>query len=119
MSREHRDRRAWPHPTADTPTHDATAEPAGPAGLLAGKGVTGMGGMGGMPGRGRLPRGAGRDRGAGDRQGEHYDALVTLADGVVAQVVDILADSPGAWMLHRHNAFHMGAGMMTRLDYTT
>jgi FtsP/CotA-like multicopper oxidase with cupredoxin domain len=31
--------------------------------------------------------------------------------------VDVLADNPGAWMLHCHNAFHMEAGMMTRLDY--
>ena len=31
--------------------------------------------------------------------------------------VDVLADNPGAWLLHCHNAFHMEAGMMTRLDY--
>jgi FtsP/CotA-like multicopper oxidase with cupredoxin domain len=31
-------------------------------------------------------------------------------------VVDLLADSPGRWMLHCHNAFHMEAGMMTRLE---
>jgi multicopper oxidase len=33
--------------------------------------------------------------------------------------LDVRADNPGAWMLHCHNAFHMEAGMMTRLDYTT
>jgi multicopper oxidase len=33
--------------------------------------------------------------------------------------VDVLADNPGRWMLHCHNAFHMDAGMMTHLDYTT
>ncbi len=33
--------------------------------------------------------------------------------------VDVLADNPGPWMLHCHNIFHMEAGMMTRLDYTT
>jgi multicopper oxidase len=31
--------------------------------------------------------------------------------------VDLVADNPGRWMLHCHNAFHMDAGMMTRLDY--
>ncbi len=33
--------------------------------------------------------------------------------------VDLLADNPGSWMLHCHNAYHAEAGMMTRLDYTT
>jgi FtsP/CotA-like multicopper oxidase with cupredoxin domain len=33
--------------------------------------------------------------------------------------VDVAADNPGAWMLHCHNAFHMEAGMMTRLEYVT
>jgi multicopper oxidase len=33
--------------------------------------------------------------------------------------VDVRADNPGAWMLHCHNAFHMEAGMMTRLDYVS
>ena len=33
--------------------------------------------------------------------------------------VDLVADNPGRWMLHCHNAFHMEAGMMTRLEYTT
>jgi len=31
--------------------------------------------------------------------------------------VDVEADNPGSWMLHRHNADHAEAGMMTRLDY--
>lgn len=30
---------------------------------------------------------------------------------------DLLADNPGKWMLHCHNAYHAEAGMMTRLDY--
>jgi FtsP/CotA-like multicopper oxidase with cupredoxin domain len=34
-------------------------------------------------------------------------------------LVDVRADNPGNWMLHCHNAFHMEAGMMTRLDYAT
>jgi FtsP/CotA-like multicopper oxidase with cupredoxin domain len=31
--------------------------------------------------------------------------------------VDLVADNPGDWMLHCHNAYHQDAGMMTRLDY--
>ncbi|EGD54368.1 multicopper oxidase family protein [Gordonia neofelifaecis] len=30
--------------------------------------------------------------------------------------VDLVADNPGAWMLHCHNGYHMDSGMMTRLD---
>jgi FtsP/CotA-like multicopper oxidase with cupredoxin domain len=33
--------------------------------------------------------------------------------------VDFVADNPGAWMVHCHNAYHAEAGMMTRLEYTT
>lgn len=33
--------------------------------------------------------------------------------------VDLVADNPGSWMVHCHNAYHAEAGMMTRLDYTT
>ena len=32
--------------------------------------------------------------------------------------VDVVADNPGQWMLHCHNAYHQESGMMTRLDYT-
>lgn len=31
--------------------------------------------------------------------------------------VDLVADNPGSWMLHCHNAYHAESGMMTRLDY--
>jgi FtsP/CotA-like multicopper oxidase with cupredoxin domain len=31
--------------------------------------------------------------------------------------VDLVADNPGKWMVHCHNAYHAEAGMMTRLDY--
>lgn len=31
--------------------------------------------------------------------------------------VSLVADNPGKWMLHCHNAYHAEAGMMTRLDY--
>jgi FtsP/CotA-like multicopper oxidase with cupredoxin domain len=30
----------------------------------------------------------------------------------------MVADNPGSWLLHCHNAYHAEAGMMTRLDYT-
>jgi multicopper oxidase len=33
--------------------------------------------------------------------------------------VDLLADNPGKWMIHCHNAYHAEAGMMTRLEYAT
>jgi FtsP/CotA-like multicopper oxidase with cupredoxin domain len=32
--------------------------------------------------------------------------------------VDLVADNPGQWMVHCHNAYHAETGMMTRLDYT-
>jgi multicopper oxidase len=31
--------------------------------------------------------------------------------------VDVVADNPGEWMLHCHNAYHQEAGMMTSLSY--
>ncbi|MDP1877476.1 MAG: multicopper oxidase family protein [Actinomycetota bacterium] len=31
--------------------------------------------------------------------------------------VDLVADNPGKWMVHCHNAYHADAGMMTRLEY--
>lgn len=49
--------------------------------------------------------------------GARKDTLL-LAPMVRADV-DLVADNPGAWMLHCHNAYHAEAGMMTRLDYTT
>jgi len=33
-------------------------------------------------------------------------------------VVRLVADNPSIWMLHCHNGYHMGAGMMTTLNYT-
>lgn len=33
--------------------------------------------------------------------------------------VDLVADNPGRWMVHCHNAYHAEAGMMTRLEYLT
>lgn len=31
----------------------------------------------------------------------------------------LVADNPGTWMIHCHNAYHQEAGMMTTLNYTT
>jgi FtsP/CotA-like multicopper oxidase with cupredoxin domain len=42
-----------------------------------------------------------------------------LVPAMETVTVDVLADNPGRWMLHCHNAFHMEAGMMTRLEYRT
>lgn len=49
--------------------------------------------------------------GAGPRK----DTLLIPAMG--AADVDLLADNPGRWMIHCHNAYYAEAGMMTRLDY--
>ena len=52
-----------------------------------------------------------------DGGGARKDTVVVAP--MQAVTIDVLADNPGRWMLHCHNAFHMEAGMMTRLDYTT
>jgi multicopper oxidase len=31
----------------------------------------------------------------------------------------LVADNPGIWMLHCHNAYHQEAGMMTSLNYVS
>jgi FtsP/CotA-like multicopper oxidase with cupredoxin domain len=31
----------------------------------------------------------------------------------------LVADNPGIWMLHCHNGYHMDAGMMTTLNYSS
>jgi FtsP/CotA-like multicopper oxidase with cupredoxin domain len=51
------------------------------------------------------------------RFGARKDTVLVPAMSTVD--VDVAADNPGAWMLHCHNAFHMEAGMMTRLEYVT
>ena len=33
--------------------------------------------------------------------------------------VRLVADNPGIWMLHCHNGYHMDAGMMTTLNYSS
>jgi multicopper oxidase len=42
-----------------------------------------------------------------------------LVPPMAAFDVDFVADNPGSWMVHCHNAYHAEAGMMTRLDYLT
>lgn len=53
----------------------------------------------------------GRAGGTGPRK----DTLLVPAMGAAS--VDVVADNPGSWMIHCHNAYHAEAGMMTRLDY--
>jgi len=42
-----------------------------------------------------------------------------LVPAMSAIDADMTAANPGTWMIHCHNAYHMDAGMMTRLDYVT
>jgi FtsP/CotA-like multicopper oxidase with cupredoxin domain len=49
--------------------------------------------------------------------GPRKDTVLLPAMGAID--VDLLADNPGRWMVHCHNAYHAEAGMMTRLDYLT
>ena len=49
--------------------------------------------------------------------GPRKDTLLIPAMG--AAQVDFVANNPGQWMVHCHNAYHAEAGMMTRLDYST
>lgn len=51
---------------------------------------------------------------AGGRGPRKDTVLVPPMGGLEA---DLLADNPGRWMVHCHNAYHAEAGMMTRLDY--
>lgn len=49
--------------------------------------------------------------------GPRKDTVLIPAMGAVD--ADLLADNPGRWMIHCHNAYHAEAGMMTRLEYVT
>lgn len=49
--------------------------------------------------------------------GPRKDTLAVLP--MQSMTVDLVADNPGSWMVHCHNGYHMDAGMMTRLEYTT
>ncbi len=48
--------------------------------------------------------------------GPRKDTILVPSMG--ATDVDLLADNPGKWMVHCHNAYHAEAGMMTRLEYS-
>lgn len=50
----------------------------------------------------------------GSAGGARKDTVNVLPHTTVE--VDLIADNPGAWMLHCHNGYHMDAGMMSRLD---
>ncbi|MHA7664685.1 multicopper oxidase family protein [Mycolicibacterium sp. HS_4_1] len=51
------------------------------------------------------------------RRGPRKDTLIVLPKQKAT--VALVADNPGDWMLHCHNAYHQEAGMMTTLDYTS
>jgi FtsP/CotA-like multicopper oxidase with cupredoxin domain len=53
--------------------------------------------------------------GAAGGTGPRKDTL--LIPAMAAASVDLVADNPGQWMIHCHNAYHAEAGMMTRLEY--
>ncbi|MEZ0049172.1 FtsP/CotA-like multicopper oxidase with cupredoxin domain [Mycobacterium sp. MAA66] len=53
--------------------------------------------------------------GADGRRGARKDTLIVLPRQKVT--VALVADNPGIWMLHCHNAYHQDAGMMTTLNY--
>jgi FtsP/CotA-like multicopper oxidase with cupredoxin domain len=53
--------------------------------------------------------------GAAGGTGPRKDTLLLPAMGAAS--VDLVADNPGTWMIHCHNAYHAEAGMMTRLEY--
>jgi len=55
--------------------------------------------------------------GADGRRGPRKDTLIVLP--LQRLSVALIADNPGEWMLHCHNAYHQEAGMMTSLDYAT
>ncbi|MDP2013270.1 MAG: multicopper oxidase family protein [Actinomycetota bacterium] len=53
----------------------------------------------------------------GDAGGKGPRKDTVLVPPMGAVNVDMVADNPGKWMVHCHNAYHAEAGMMTRLDY--
>lgn len=50
-------------------------------------------------------------------RGPRKDTVIVLPKQTLT--VALLADNPGEWMLHCHNAYHQEAGMMTMLTYST
>jgi len=53
--------------------------------------------------------------GPGGRVGPRKDTLIVLPGQRLD--ADLVADNPGQWAAHCHNAYHMEAGMMTVLSY--
>lgn len=53
--------------------------------------------------------------GAAGGMGARKDTVLVPPMGRIE--VDFIADNPGKWMIHCHNAYHAEAGMMTRLEY--
>jgi multicopper oxidase len=51
------------------------------------------------------------------RIGPRKDTLIVLPGQTLD--ADLIADNPGQWAAHCHNAYHMAAGMMTFLSYET
>lgn len=51
----------------------------------------------------------------GSGTGPRKDTVLVPVMGSVT--IDVVADNPGQWMLHCHNAYHAEAGMMTLLSY--
>lgn len=47
--------------------------------------------------------------------GTRKDTVIVAPGRTVA--LEIQADNPGQWMIHCHNAYHLSAGMATRLSY--
>ncbi|KAA1251508.1 multicopper oxidase family protein [Mycobacterium simiae] len=47
--------------------------------------------------------------------GARKDTVIVLPRRKVRAV--LVAENPGTWVMHCHNAYHLAAGMMTRLDY--
>jgi len=49
--------------------------------------------------------------------GTRKDTVNVLPGRQVA--IDVDTDNPGQWMLHCHNVYHQGTGMMTTFSYRT
>ena len=53
----------------------------------------------------------------GGAAGARKDTMIVRPDEPVS--VDFVADNPGQWMLHCHNAYHQQGGMMMTVSYVT
>ncbi|WP_433498817.1 multicopper oxidase family protein [Sphaerimonospora sp. CA-214678] len=48
-------------------------------------------------------------------RGPRKDTIIVKPKETIT--ADFVADNPGQWMIHCHNAYHQGSGMMTTLSY--